>query len=133
MSKRRWAMAADIVNEVADRNSGDGIAWHSLAEEVVLEKLCSTRGGLEASKVAERQLEFGPNRLPARRPPTLLGILLHQFRSPLIYILLAAAVVSMLLAEFTDAAFIFVVLLLNAGLGMFQGGAPRGAPPPCRS
>jgi magnesium-transporting ATPase (P-type) len=47
-------------------------------------------------------------------------IFLHQFLSPLIYILLAAAVIAVLIGDPTDAGFIFAVVLLNAGLGTFQ-------------
>jgi P-type Ca2+ transporter type 2C len=44
----------------------------------------------------------------------------RQFLSPLIYILLIAAVVSVALPEWSDAIFIFAVLLINAVIGTIQ-------------
>lgn len=96
------------------------VAWHSLEPEKVFERLSATRNGLDPREVQARLDRYGENVLPTRKPPTLLGIFLHQFKSPLIYILLAAAAVSLVLQEFTDAGFIFIVLLLNATLGTIQ-------------
>ncbi len=94
--------------------------WHTMQEEQILQRLQTNRDGLDNNEVTRRQEEFGKNTLPTKEPPTLLQIFLHQFLSPLIYILLAAGVVSLVLEEFTDAAFIFAVILLNAALGTFQ-------------
>jgi len=96
------------------------IAWHTMAERDVLERLEASRDGLDTARALERQREFGPNVLPARKPPTAFAILLHQFLSPLIYILLAAGVVAIVMGDLTDALFIFGVVLLNAGLGAYQ-------------
>jgi len=95
-------------------NAARHIQWHSLEPEIVLERLHATRNGLDAQEARERLAQYGENVLPARKPPTLLGIFLRQFKSPLIYILLAATVVALLLQEFTDAIFILVVLLLHS-------------------
>lgn len=71
---------------------------------------------------------FGPNSLPVGRPPTLVGIFLSQFKSPLVYVLLLAALVSLGLRELTDAGFIFAVLMINAIIGTIQEfGAERSA------
>ncbi len=97
-----------------------GISWHLLAESEVLAKVQSDLHGLSEQQAAERLREFGPNSLPEKKPPGLVVIFLHQFLSPLIYILLAAGAISLLIGEFTDALFIFAVILLNALLGTFQ-------------
>jgi magnesium-transporting ATPase (P-type) len=76
--------------------------------------------GLTEAEVAERRARYGANTLPAPPKVTLWEVLLHQFLSPLIYILLAAAGVAVVLRDFVDAAFILVVVSLNAGLGAFQ-------------
>lgn len=96
------------------------ILWHTLPEREVYTKLEATQDGLTDEQVQDRQKEFGPNRLPTKVPPSVVGIFLHQFLSPLIYILLVAAVVSIFIGETTDAAFILAILLLNATLGTFQ-------------
>jgi Ca2+-transporting ATPase len=76
--------------------------------------------GLDADE-AERRLEhFGPNRMPTADRAGLLRLFLRQFGDPLVYVLLAAAVVSVAIGQIADAVFIASVLLLNAGLGTWQ-------------
>ena len=94
--------------------------WHTLESEAVLAALDTTLAGLSPEQVEQRLQHFGHNELPTQEPPTLLHIVLHQFQSPLIYILLAAAAVSLLIGDFKDAIFILIVVLLNAGLGAYQ-------------
>lgn len=96
------------------------LPWHLLSEQDVFTKCETAREGLSATEVQSRQETFGPNRLPTKPPPSVFTIFLHQFLSPLIYILLVAAVISLIIGENTDAAFIFAILLLNATLGGFQ-------------
>lgn len=86
----------------------------------VLEKVGSNEEGLNAIEARARLEQHGPNRLPQEPPPTWWQIFLRQFQSPLIYILVAAAVVALLVGDFKDAGFIAVVLLLNAGIGGYQ-------------
>ncbi len=93
---------------------------HALAVDAALEALRSGPHGLSHAEAASRLARFGRNALPRARPPTLAVIFLRQFASPLIYVLLAAAVVSLLLRDFSDAGFIFAVLLINAVIGTFQ-------------
>ena len=76
--------------------------------------------GLTSAEARERLARFGPNVLPSEPPPRLAGIVVGQLKSPLIYVLLAAAAVSLAMGDFTDAAFIGVVLLVNSGLGAWQ-------------
>ena len=76
--------------------------------------------GLSSAEAGARLARVGPNVLPAVPAPGLPGIVLRQLRSPLIYVLLAAAGVSVALADFGDAAFIAVVLLVNSTLGAWQ-------------
>ena len=94
--------------------------WHSLTPDEALEALRVDRDGLAAADVAARRAAFGPNELPRRKPPSALVIYLRQFEGPLIYLLLAAAAVSLLIGEPADAAFIFAVLQINAVIGAVQ-------------
>jgi len=100
--------------------TGSKKTWHNLEIKKVLEELTATSNGLTEEQASERLARFGENILPARKPPTPVEIFFRQFKSPLIYVLLAAAAVSLALKEFTDAGFIFIVLLLNAALGTIQ-------------
>ena len=93
---------------------------HALSADEALGALGSSQGGLTRRDAEARLARHGRNALPRARPPTVLAIFLHQFKSPLIYVLLVAAVVSLLLQDWADAGFIFAVLLINAGIGAFQ-------------
>jgi magnesium-transporting ATPase (P-type) len=68
----------------------------------VLEKLGSGQGGLTAAVAAERLPTFGPNAVHSRRV-TAWGVLVRQLRNPLLILLLAAASVSGLTGDPTDA------------------------------
>ena len=76
--------------------------------------------GLSKAEAARRLQQFGPNQLPEPAPPGILVTFLRQFLSPFIYILLVAAVVSLLIDQLPSAVFIFAVLLLNAVIGAIQ-------------
>lgn len=94
--------------------------WHTLTLDDVRERLRASAGGHSSSQAASLLREFGHNELPHQPPPTWAHILLRQFRSPLIYILGLAAIVSLAIEERTDAAFIMGVLCLNAAIGGYQ-------------
>jgi len=96
------------------------IAWHALPAGEVYARLATVPAGLDAEEAAARQREFGPNALPGPKIRSLGLIFVHQFFSPLIYILLAAAIVSVVIGEVKDAGFILAVILLNAGIGTHQ-------------
>jgi magnesium-transporting ATPase (P-type) len=95
-------------------------AWHSLPEKDIFEELKSSNGGLSSEDVSERQQEYGKNSLPVKKPVTVFTVLLHQFLSPLIYILIAAGIISVAMGDEKDAIFIFLVVFLNAGIGTHQ-------------
>jgi len=95
-------------------------AHHARSGTAVLDTLQGQPGGLSQAEAAARLKQYGRNALPETRPPGLVRVFLHQFVSPLIYVLLAAALVSMLIQEWSDAGFIGAVLLLNAIIGTIQ-------------
>jgi len=96
------------------------LAWHALDLPSLEQTLGATPGDLSESEAAARLEKFGPNVLPHAPPPAWWQIVLRQFRSPLIYILGVAAVVSVAIGEPVDAAFIAAVLGLNALIGGYQ-------------
>ncbi|MFN3215794.1 MAG: cation-translocating P-type ATPase [Acidimicrobiales bacterium] len=102
-------------------------AWHALDIDEVRRRLETDPGGLSAKDVEARLVRFGPNELKEEPPPSPLVVLLRQFASPLIYILVAAAVVTLLLGKYVDTAVIGVVLALNAGIGFVQERKAEGA------
>jgi P-type Ca2+ transporter type 2C len=95
-------------------------AWHSIDLTSLTTTLRTTTAGFTSAEAASRLAEYGRNQLPHCPPPAWWQIVLRQFRSPLIYILGLAAVVSLAIDEPTDAAFIAAVLCLNAAIGGYQ-------------
>jgi magnesium-transporting ATPase (P-type) len=93
------------------------VPWHALDAASAASRLGVGLTGLAEAEVAERLRHFGPNRLEPPPPPSRWRILLRQFQSPLIYVLLAAATIALTLGETGDAGFIAAVLLLNATIG----------------
>lgn len=92
----------------------------SLPPEQALAALGSDERGLTPAEAATRLGRFGANELEVERGPGAARILLRQFASPLIYILLFAAIVALAFGEFVDAAVIGVVLVINAAIGFTQ-------------
>ncbi len=93
---------------------------HAASAEEVLRALRYKPDGLSRSEVAERLKSYGPNSLPEPRLSSVATYFLRQFLSPLIYILLLAAAVSLMLGEWQDSVFIFAVLIINAIIGTVQ-------------
>jgi Ca2+-transporting ATPase len=95
--------------------------WHHLPVEEVFDLIdTDPEAGLDLFEVKHRQERFGPNALSARSGPSALKRLLLQFHQPLIYILLAAGIITALLREWVDSGVIFGVVLVNAGVGFIQ-------------
>ncbi|MEI2297407.1 cation-translocating P-type ATPase [Ensifer sp. MJa1] len=76
--------------------------------------------GLTSEEALSRLAKCGSNALPEPRAGSVAETFVRQFRSPLIYILLAAVLVSFLLGDVRDAFFIGVVLVANAIVGTIQ-------------
>jgi len=76
--------------------------------------------GLSETEAAARLVRYGPNSLPVAAHDGMMRIFLRQFLSPLIYVLLAAAVVSAFMGDLEDAVFIGAVLLINGIVGTVQ-------------
>lgn len=94
--------------------------WHTLGLDTIQTTLRTADTGYSSTEATSRLAEYGRNQLPHRPPPAWWQIVLRQFRSPLIYILGMAAIVSLAINEPTDAAFIAAVLCLNAAIGGYQ-------------
>lgn len=95
-------------------------SWHTMESLKLFELLHATDNGLSQAEAQARLEKFGPNKLPEQPPPALWQIVLRQFYSPLIYILMLAAVVSLLVGDVKDAGFIAAVLAINALIGSYQ-------------
>lgn len=93
---------------------------HTESIENTLTLLDSSHHGLSLDEAELRLQQFGLNTLPKLNRPGFFKVFIHQFASPLIYVLFAAAALSILIQEWSDAGFIFAVLLINAIIGTIQ-------------
>ncbi len=96
-------------------------AWYAMTAEQVLEQLgADPERGLSTEDARQRFEQHGPNELGGDEGTPWWKTLLDQFRSPLIYILIIAAVVTALLGDWIDTGAIAAVLILNATIGFVQ-------------
>ena len=97
--------------------------WNISATEL-LQQLKTTPQGLTDSEARLRITQFGANLLKPKKRATALSLLLSQFNSPIILILIFASGLSFFLHDPVDAVIIFAIVLVSGLLGFWQ---ERGA------
>lgn len=76
--------------------------------------------GLTSAEARRRLAEFGENRISSERRAGALTLFVAQFKSPIILILIGAAIVSLFLQDRTDATLILAIVLASGVLGFWQ-------------
>ncbi|WP_428927624.1 cation-translocating P-type ATPase [Marinibacterium sp. SX1] len=76
--------------------------------------------GLSSDEAAARLARHGPNKLAEARQASALDLLIEQLKNPLLVILMIGAVISAYTGHWVDAVAIFVIVLINAGIGFWQ-------------
>jgi Ca2+-transporting ATPase len=95
--------------------------WHALTSDAVASEFQSDlTHGLSVAEAQRRLRASGPNVLPEAARPSALALFLRQFTSIIVWVLIAAALVSGLLHEWLDAGAIVAIVVLNAILGFVQ-------------
>ena len=94
--------------------------YYNIPAKQVLQEFESSRSGLTSAEANARLLRYGPNLLTGKKKTPPIVVFFGQFLSPLIYVLLLAAVISIVAGHLTDAIVVFVVLLVNAIIGFLQ-------------
>ncbi|MEK7468602.1 MAG: cation-translocating P-type ATPase [Planctomycetota bacterium] len=101
-------------------DAGTG-AWHALTPAEASKRLSAdVEKGLEPAEAARRLAEHGPNRLPEAPGRSALRMFAEQFRSLLVAILAAAAILAGAMGEVADTVAILAIVLLNAVVGFVQ-------------
>lgn len=103
-------------------NIQDNKKWHAAPADEALALLESSKEGLSAAEAKNRLDTFGPNMLSQTKKQGPVMRFLLQFHNVLIYVLLAAAVITALLQEWVDSMIIFGVTIVNALIGFIQEG-----------
>ncbi|AHF06500.1 calcium-translocating P-type ATPase, PMCA-type [Desulfitobacterium metallireducens] len=95
--------------------------WFAKSQEDVLTKLdVDPALGLTAQEAQSRLQKYGENKLKGKPKKSLISLFFAQFKDMLIYVLLGAAVITLIIGEYVDAIIILFVVILNAAIGVFQ-------------
>lgn len=94
--------------------------WHALELQEVYEILNASEKGLSDVEAAERLRKNGRNELRSKPPKTVFQMLKAQIVDPMVLILVGAAAFSAFLREWTEAAVIFTIVIVNAVIGIVQ-------------
>lgn len=101
--------------------------WHTKSTESAFTLLETSSDGLSKEEANDRLLTYGENRLPEPKTRSLLMRFLYQFHNVLIYVLIAAGLVTALLGHWVDASVIMGVVFINAVIGFVQEGKAEDA------
>ncbi len=93
---------------------------HSLNREEVLNLLKVNNNGLNSKEVLERQKEYGFNELPKEKKDTIFTIFLHEFKDPIVMILIITIIFSFIIGEVVDAVAIIFIVMVDILMGTFQ-------------
>ena len=93
---------------------------YNLSQNEVLERYSTFRTGLSPEETRNRLERYGENKLAEGRKKTALEVFIDQFKDLIVWILIAAAVISILSGQGESSLVIFSVLILNAVLGTVQ-------------
>lgn len=96
------------------------IEWYAIDKKEVLEKLKTSEKGLSDKEANARLKQHGKNEIKKISRLTTLKIFFLQFKSVFIFILLAAAVFSLVVQHYVDFSVIIIIVLLNSIIGFFQ-------------
>jgi P-type Mg2+ transporter len=96
----------------------------SVPADRVLQELQSSADGLSDREAKQRLVKYGANSLKQQRKSSAVGLLINQFKSPIVLILIFAAGLSIFLRDRTDAIIILTIVLASGLLGFWQ---ERGA------
>jgi Mg2+-importing ATPase len=105
---------------VPDDRDSDVVSWWAIPVEELLADLSSDVSGLSPGEATSRLEAYGPNVLRPREEATRWGLFVKQVRSPLVLILVFAAVVSGVVSEWLDAIIIISIVAGSAVLGFLQ-------------
>ena len=98
----------------------DKVEVKKLSVDDLLAKLQTTNDGLSEEEAKKRLAVDGPNVFKDKTKKGVFKLLLNQFKSSIIYLLILATLLAFLLRDFGDGVIILVILLFNTGLGFYQ-------------
>src|SRR3990172_834192 len=95
--------------------------WHTMQIDAVVKNLGTNADtGLSRKEVENRLKKYGYNQLEEKEGVSPIWVFLEQFNDFIVWILLAAVIVSGVLKEWVDALAIFAIIIINAVIGFIQ-------------
>jgi len=94
--------------------------WFALERGEILGRLRTSASGLTSAEAERRLREHGRNELREHEELSWLGVLVAQFRSPLLLLLVFAAAVAALTSQWVEATIVVLIVLASAGLGFVR-------------
>jgi P-type Ca2+ transporter type 2C len=114
--------------EVSERPAPADGRWYALEPAEVASRVgVVPESGLSAAEAANRLTRDGPNQLPVEKPPSNLRRFLAEYTSYMQLILVGAAIVSLLIQQWSTAIVLIVITLFNALVGLRQAGKAESA------
>ena len=95
-------------------------SFHEQAVDEILKSFDTSEKGLDNEKVSRRRDKYGNNELEEREKKSWFRILLSQLTNPVIYLLVAAVIVSLIFNDIPEAIAIAVVIILNTVIGFWM-------------
>lgn len=92
-------------------------AWHAAPAEALVAQLDSRQEGLDTAEASQRLEHYGPNVVGEHVTLSRLAVVWNQVRSPLLLLLLFAAVVSVITGEWIDAVIVLAIVFASAAIG----------------
>lgn len=101
----------------------ENVLWHAKHPKEIAEQFHSDlKNGLSFEQYKTSLKLYGPNAIEKKKKYWLANLLWHQIKSPLVFILIFAGIVTVLLREWSDAAVIGITLIINTAVGAIQEG-----------
>lgn len=94
--------------------------WYTIDKKNIFKILNTKVEGLTTKEVNIRLKQYGKNVLPKAKQKTFIQVFFEQFKNPIVYILLITMILSFIIGEYIDGAFILFVILIDAVLGSVQ-------------
>ncbi|MBQ6313859.1 cation-transporting P-type ATPase [Candidatus Saccharibacteria bacterium] len=94
--------------------------FYNQSTKEIKEELRTSDRGLTDSEVKNRQEHYGKNILPKKESDSILKIFFHEFKDPMVILLLVALVASFISGEIIDAIAISFIILIDAIAGTYQ-------------
>jgi Ca2+-transporting ATPase len=121
-------VAMATVDETRERSTTASERWYAVAADDVAHRLeVDPDSGLSGSEAGSRLAHDGPNALPTEQPPSPLRRFLAEYTSYMQLILVGAAIVSLVIKEWSTAIVLAVITLFNALVGLRQAGKAESA------